>query len=246
MLPAGLLDAVETHGCFSGCYRGRPPARICIDASRPVESVLEVECSDCLDFRVGALERLVPRGMTSAALATVLGEHMRQVRGYRWSVGGYHPHQNGLWLSAVSLGNGVFLARGKVSVNNNMSDLESFVQGLRLGVITTTDARMFNLKLYRTQRVYLTMSPPLGSVRSAGDLLASPQCSPTQRPGLSPVTLVEYLPLVNRAMPAGKGRKSPRSREPYRPLVVGERCDKCGELVEERPSLTSTFIGCMC
>ena len=89
-LPASLLRAVETHVCFSGCYSASSDVFTCTDANLSPACVLHSSCEDCLGFHVGALASLLPPNMTGTVLARELSEHVRKLRGYAWSIGGYH------------------------------------------------------------------------------------------------------------------------------------------------------------
>lgn len=259
MLPASLLTAVEAHGCFSGCYDYHTDVMVAIDPQQPPERALQVQCEDCLSFHVGVLVKHLPTGMSSAQVARDLSEHMRVLRGYEWSVGGYHGGPGSLWLSAAYYSCGVFLINGERD-SRRATDLDCLIDGFKQNVIRPSDPRMLQPQNYQAQKVYVDMRQPIAPVQSVQDILSSPQCSPMYKPGYDSLTVAEFLPLT-RAVPATQPAvqvspqakstaavkaKSPVTAPIRRALRPGERCPICGEIVEERPSLTNTFIGCMC
>lgn len=100
-----LLAAAETHAYFTGCWSRQGPVHLCVDPSAPPVSSLEVQCEDCLTFRLGALASLLPAGYDGYRLARDLTAHVTAARGYAWAVSEYHAGGNaGFWFSAVSFG----------------------------------------------------------------------------------------------------------------------------------------------
>jgi hypothetical protein len=257
MLPASLLTAVEAHGCFSGCYDYHTDVMVALDPQKPPERALQVQCEDCLSFHVGVLVKLLPAGMSSAQVARDLSEHMRVLRGYEWSVGGYHGGPGSLWLSAAYYDCGVFLINGERD-SRRATDLDCLIDGFKQHVIRPSDPRMLQPQSYQAHKMYIDMRTPITPVRSIQDILSSPQCSPMYKPGYDSVTVAEFLPLTRAAQqtaqPAAPQAKptatitsaSPVTAPIKRALHPGERCPICGEVVKQRPSLTNTFIGCMC
>lgn len=253
------------------------------------QRVVQVSCKDCLSFHVGALATLLPAQMTSDQLARELSHHVRLLRGYAWSVGGYHYACNKIWLSAAFYPCGVFLLDGSRN-HDGRSDLELLIEAFRGGLVKPQDARMLDPGQYATQEVYLDMSVPITPVRGRHDILRSQQCSPTFRVASRRVTVAEFLPMQALAQPTSPpvvagastpgaagamiaqpvtgsgqigthaGQLTPptgipgaapaitsapaRARKPA--TRVGERCPICGAVVTERPSLTETFVGCLC
>jgi hypothetical protein len=253
--------AVEAHGCFSGCYDYHTDVMVALDPQQPPERALQVQCEDCLSFHVGVLVKHLPAGMSSAQVARDLSEHMRVLRGYEWSVGGYHGGPGSLWLSAAYYSCGVFLINGERD-SRRATDLDCLIDGFKQHVIRPSDPRMLQAQSYQAQKMYVDMRQPIAPVQSIQDILSSPQCSPMYKPGYDSVTVAEFLPLTRaiqattaqpalQASPQTKSTAAVRSKSPVtapirRALRLGERCPICGEVVEERPSLTNTFIGCMC
>jgi hypothetical protein len=302
-LPASLLRAAEQHVCFSGCHGPEDMVMVSTAPGSAPQRVVQVSCKDCLSFHVGALASLLPAQMTSDQLARELSQHVRTLRGYSWSVGGYHYACNKIWLSAAFYPCGVFLLDGSRN-HDGRSDLELLIEAFRGGLVKPQDARMLDPGQYATQEVYLDMSVPITPVRNRHDILRSQQCSPTFRVASRRVTIAEFLPMqvsapppavtaggqptatngtagavtagtsatgtpasgqpvVALGQPANQGNQltpptgipSPRlaatgsapgasGRKPGARL--GERCPVCGAVVAERPSLTETFVGCLC
>lgn len=258
------------------------------------QRVVQVSCKDCLSFHVGALASLLPAQMTSDQLARELSQHVRLLRGYSWSVGGYHYACNKIWLSAAFYPCGVFLLDGSRN-HDGRSDLELLIEAFRGGLVKPQDGRMLDPGQYATQEVYLDMSVPITPVRNRHDILRSQQCSPTFRVASRRVTIAEFLPMQVQAPPPGQppagattgaaagattsaaasttlgqpvvtlgqtpaaGQLTPPTGIPNaraaatvsasgrKPAArLGERCPICGAVVAERPSLTETFIGCLC
>ena len=255
-IPASLLNAVDTHACFSGCYDADSDALICTHATQPPERMLQVQCEDCLGFHVGSLARLLPPHMNADQLANELSEHVRKLRGYAWSIGGYHYSYNRLWLSAAYYPCGLFVIDASHNARNR-KDLDVLIEGFRCGLINPQDPRMTDPALYITRQVYLDMSAPLVPVNSMHDLLQSPLCSTSFRGHGRRVTLAEFQPLAVRTSrqrsPVRTTPPPPATTSPFTitppartTLNIGERCPVCGAQVKERPSLTDTFIGCLC
>lgn len=231
---------------------------VVLDPHRPPERVLQVQCEDCLSFYVGVLDKHVQPRMFSGQLAMELSDHMRNLRGYEWSVSGYHAGSASLWLTAAYYSCGIFLISGERD-SKRATNLDCLIHGFKHNVVKPADPRMLQVQSYRTHDVYLDMSKPIVPVNSVQDILSSPQCSASygvgRRAGASrSVTVAEFLPFASvsagKPRPAGTparqaaGRARPRGTRPV--LRLGDRCPTCGEVVKERASLTETFIGCMC
>ncbi len=264
-LPASLLRAAEQHVCFSGCYGPEDMVMVCTDPGMAPHRGVQVSCKDCLSFHIGALARLLPPQMTSDQLAREVSQHVRQLRGFAWSVGGYHYACNKIWLSAAYYPGGLFLLDGSRN-HDGRSDLDLLLEAFRGGLIKPQDPRMLDAGQYTTQEVYLDMSAPITPVRNRHDILRSKQCSPTFRVSSRRVTLAEFLPMtvqpgtpalsvqptmapavaVQPTPPTGVAVVQHTPAQPQRVMRVGERCPSCGATIEERPSLTETYIGCLC
>src|SRR3954466_12635765 len=99
-LPAALLDAAVQHPCFSGVYDEGHRIQMHQDPAAGPAAAVDFHCEDCLTFRLGCLISDLPPGVSHAAAATLITEHVRAARGYALSIGGYHTSLSG-WLSAV-------------------------------------------------------------------------------------------------------------------------------------------------
>ena len=238
-----LLQAVETHGCLSGCYSHESPVDICVSPQGVPARAYHVQCEDCLSFHVGALASCLPPSMTQYALARELTDHMRKLRGYLWSVSGYHTRTSS-WLTAVSLGNGLLLvdaARNRGPTN----DVKALIDAFLTGIVSHDEPGMLDHRNYRAQVVYLDLTRPLATVKTAQDILSAPQCVASPRPGHRRAALLEYLPALGLPAPVATAPDD-TSPAPARPIEVGDICPRCGARVEERPLLTGSFIGCRC
>jgi hypothetical protein len=262
-LPASLLRAAEQHVCFSGCYGPEDMVMVCTDPGMAPHRGVQVSCKDCLSFHIGGLAKLLPPQMTSDQLAREVSQHVRQLRGFAWSVGGYHYACNKIWLSAAYYPGGLFLLDGSRN-HDGRSDLDLLLEAFRGGLVKPQDPRMLDPGQYTTQEVYLDMSTPITPVRSRHDLLRSKQCSPTFRVSSRRVTIAEFLPMavqtgapvvpstlsagvaVQPTPPTGVAVAQLTPAQPQRVMRLGDRCPACGAVVEERPSLTETYIGCLC
>jgi len=259
-LPPSLLQQVEQHGCFSGCYQSDADVRTCLDPAKSPEHVIVVSCLDCLSFKLGVLQALLPPTSMSFWLADQLTRHVRKLRGYTLSFAGYHARGPGFWLSGVYYGHcGMFLLDGARSRSLG-SDLDLLLLAFKQGVIQPPDARMNDPHLYTTQVVYLDLSNPLVPVASRQDLLASPLCQAQPKKGFHRVTLAEYQPVAGAvAQAAGKpaapsalvaGSLSAKAANltsaAARGLKAGDVCPVCKAVVCERPLLKGTYIGCLC
>ena len=141
-LPASLLQQIEQHPCFSGCYSSELEGWLCVDGARPLESVLFVSCLDCLSFKVGVLRSLLPSGSTSHTLANLLTQHMRRLRGFGLAFSGYHARGPGFWLSAAYYARcGLFLLDGARSRPLG-SDLDLLMMAFKHGVAQPLDPQI--------------------------------------------------------------------------------------------------------
>jgi hypothetical protein len=249
MLPATLLSAVEAHKCFTGCYRYESPVVICTDAALPLSPAVQVSCADCLSHYVGALTHLLPAGMTGHALAAELSAHMRNVRGYRWALSGYHTAGGGFWLSAASLTEGLFLVDGSRNYSKKGTDAELLADAFKHHLAPHLDTRMLDPALYSADYVHLDLTTPLPPVTCKNDVLTAAQCSLTPRQGARRVAVLEFLPLsAAAAPPANVSATRAASSAPPAPrkLRPGEVCPVCHAEYTERPLFTGSFVGCLC
>lgn len=267
-LPATFLSQVEHHSCFSGCYGSELDARVCLDPAQPPQPAIFISCRDCLTYKVGVLRSLLTPGMSSDLLAEQVTQHLRNVRGFDQSFGGYHMRGGGFWLNAVYYGCGVFLVDGARSRSMG-SDLDLLMLAFKHGVAHPLDPRMNDPQLYSTQVVYVDFSVPVRPVSGKQDLLASPQCRLSPASGFHRVTLAEFLPVAQvgalstamaSAMPVPVVSQVPaapqpvpvvtqpavRPQRPARPLKAGEICPVCNAEVKERVLFSSSYVGCLC
>src|SRR5580658_2356161 len=194
-LPASFLSQVEHHGCFSGCYGSELDARVCLDPAQPPEPAVFVSCRDCLTYKIGVLRSLLQAGTSADILADQVTQHMRRIRGFDLSFGGYHMRAGGFWLNAIYYATcGMFLIDGSRSRATG-SDLDLLLLAFRHGVAQAPDPRMTDPQLYTTQIVYVDFSSPVHPVQAKQDLLSSPQCRQHPSSGFHRVTLAEFLPV---------------------------------------------------
>lgn len=255
-LPRSLLDAVDDHACFSGCYTDDAAGAVCIDPSRPLLPMLVVHCADCLLWHVGSTTAQLPRTIpTSRALAQALSAHVRKHRGFVWSLGGYHA--GGLWLSAACLGPGVFVVACDRGSTGPTDPVDALVTAFRRGLAPHSDPGMLDPAQYTTLTVYLRYSSVAVLTPDRASLLASPQCSTTVAPGFRRAVLVEHVPTVGRgqlictssntaAHNSLLPQPSPEGCPLPAPPGLGMHCPTCGHVVTRRALLNSTFVGCMC
>jgi len=243
-LPPSLLQYVENHGCFTGCYGSDSGVMSCLDVNQPLAPLVVVTCLDCLN-KVGVLRSLLQPGTTTYTLADAVTQHLRAQRGFTLSLGGYHARGPGFWLSAVYFGNcGVFLLNGERSRQLG-SDLDLLLLAFKHGVAQPHDRRMHDAQQYATQTVYLNCAAPLSPVPAKQSLLASPHVQTQPRPGWQRVTLAEFLPTSRAAAPPA-AVKPPAAGKPSPALKLGDICPKCKAEVRERYLLQGKYIGCLC
>jgi hypothetical protein len=237
-IPTSLLQHVEQHGCFSGCYG--------TDHARSLQPFVVVSCHDCF-ARVGVPTSLLPAGSTSSSLADQLTRHLRTQRGFTLSLSGYHTKGPGFWLSVASYGGcGLFLLNGDRSRALG-SDLDLLLLAFKHGVLLPSDPRMLDAKQYTTQVAYVRFQAPISRIGSKQQLLTSPHCRQQAASGFQRVTLAEFQPLAAAAAAgAGSSSKKPASAAASRPLKVGDVCPVCGAEVRERALLQGTYVGCLC
>lgn len=246
-LPAELLTVVEAHACFSGCYTSGDVTHCVVpgSASVVVEDVFSAECTDCLYFRVGTTSALAP-GSDKYSLANDLTAHMQALRGYALSFGGYHTQGGGFWLSAAYWATpGIFVLDAGSRGSSTAPPLDRLVRAFTSGVAKPPHPAMMDPKSYVTHDAYLNMSAVGTGPSSVAALLASPAASTTRKKGFVHVTLAEFLPVASAPKATSIAAPS-EPQAPSAPPAIGERCDRCGAVVEERELFSSTYIGCLC
>lgn len=269
-LPAPFVNEIETHLCLSGCYESEQPTYVCLDPNKPLEKVICVSCHDCLMHHVGALATTLPTGMDGYALAREASAHVRALRGYKWSISGYHTAGGGFWLTAISYGNGILLVDGSRHSKTKQTDLDLLIHAFKHKVCTPEDPRMTDPALYSVETVYLRMDKPILPVTCKNDILSSSQCSKMQTSGYRSATLCEFLPMQQHARApliqapvashanttpvttnmttniATTSAPPPDTKRPKKTLKLGDICPVCHDEVRERILFTSTYIGCKC
>ena len=177
--------------------------RVCLDPAQPPEPAVFVSCRDCLTYKIGVLRSLLQAGTSADILADQVTQHMRRIRGFDLSFGGYHMRAGGFWLNAIYYATcGMFLIDGSRSRATG-SDLDLLLLAFRHGVAQAPDPRMTDPQLYTTQIVYVDFSSAVHPIQAKQDLLASPQCRQHPSSGFHRVTLAEFLP-VSLAQPGAQ------------------------------------------
>jgi hypothetical protein len=275
-LPAPFVNEIETHLCLSGCYESEQPTYVCLDPNKPLEKVICVSCHDCLMHHVGALASTLAAGMDGYALAREASAHVRSLRGYKWSVSGYHTAGGGFWLTAMSYGNGILLVDGSRHSKTKQTDLDLLIHAFTHKVCTPEDPRMTDPALYAVETVFLRMDKPILPVTCKNDILSSSQCNRIQASGYRRATLCEFLPLQQHAHTpvlaiSSTAHSTAKAAQPHttplavsgapvtaavstpaapkkasKPLQLGDICPVCHDEVRERLLFTSTFVGCKC
>ena len=265
MLPATLLTTVEAHTCFTGCYRYESPVALCTDPAQPLVPAVQVSCADCFSFYVASLASLLPAGMTGHTLANDLSTHMRALRGYRWSISGYHLSSGGggFWLSAASLTESLFLADGSRNHPRTRTEADLLAEAFKQKIAPHQDARMLDPAQYSIDFVHIDLTTPLPPVKSKQDILSAAQCSPSPTPRSRRVAVLELLPLASTALAptalaptaptaaaasivASTTTAAPPPRAPAKKLQPGDICPVCHAECKERPLFTGSFVGCLC
>lgn len=233
-LPASLLQHVEQHGCFTGCYGSESNALACLDAAKPLQPVVSVSCLDCLG-RIAVPQALLPSGTTTYSLSKALSDHMRQKRGFASARSGYTTTGPGFWLSYAYYDCGLFLLSAERSRSLG-TDLDVLMLAFQHKAATPPDPRMTDPKLFKLETVHVNFSQ-FQPVASKQQLLASPQVKAAPQQGWAKVTLAEFLPLAAAA---------PTPAPAAKPLQMGDTCPKCKAKVAVRALLNGSFVGCLC
>lgn len=238
-LPVSLLQHVECHGCFTGCYGGESNALACLSPTQPLQPTVLVSCLDCLG-KLAVPVSLLPAGTTTYTLSQVLSDYMRLKRGFKLSRSGYHTAGPGFWLSFVYYDCGLFLISAERSRQLG-PDLDVLMLGIQHKVLGPPDPGMSDPRQFRTETVYVNFTQPLAGIAGKQQLLNSPQVRTQPQAGWQKVTLAEFLPL------SGAG-PSPTAvtAAPPKPLKVGDTCPRCKARVALRPLLNGSFVGCLC
>lgn len=236
VLPQVLLQFVEQHGCFSGCYGSSSNLHAFTAATPAPQPAVSVTCLDCF-VHIGVLASLLPNGMQSYQLADELSRHVRARRGYSVSVSGYHTQGPGFWFGAVYWAScNVFLLDGERSRKLG-TDLDLLMLSFQYGVLKPSAPAMLNPTSFVVQPLFLDLHQPISPVAAKADLLASSGVSMQPTAGWKKVTMAEFV-----------GAVPPLPAIPARPAgpTIGQRCPKCGAEIRLRALLHETFIGCMC
>ncbi len=241
-LPPALLQFVEQHGCFSGCYGSNSNHHAFTALAQPSQPMVTVTCEDCL-MHLGVLSSLLPPGMASYKLADQLSQHVRARRGYSVSVSGYHARGPGFWFSAVYWSScNVFLLDGERSRKLGR-DIDLLILAFQHGVMSPADPAMRDPLAFAVEAVYLDPGQPLTPFAAKADLLSAPGVSLQPVAGWKKVTLAEFVgtPAIASAHPAASAKPA-TSASP----VVGQHCPNCGAEIRVRTLLNQTFVGCLC
>jgi hypothetical protein len=250
-LPASLLQQVEQHGCLTGCYGQEWAAGVVLDPNQAPHPALFVSCKDCMTFKVGIMQSLLPPGTTVHALADDLTRHNRQRRGFDLTVSSYHARGPGFWLQVAYYASaGVFLLDGERSRALG-SDLDLLILAFQHGVLSAPDPRMVDPRLYTTQTVYVNYAGTPAPVCSRQDLLSAPQCRLQPHKGFQKVTLAEFQPVASAAKAPANAAPVATKVKSSKPtaaaaLKVGDICPVCKAEVRTRALLNGTYVGCLC
>jgi hypothetical protein len=273
-LPASLIQHIEQHGCFTGCFSADSSVNVCFDPARPLQPIVVVSCQDCY-MRIGAPQALLPAGTTSSQLARELSDHQKQRRGFAQSRSGYHATGPGFWLSWIQYAPGLFLISAERSRQLG-SDLDVFLLGVQNKIVPLIDPQMGDPKQYRLETIYVNFGQFQSGINSKQALLAAPQCRTQPQNGWQKVTLAEFLPLSQPAVvaaavvapvtvasaPANQSTlQAPAnataqtritatapvpSAKPKAKLKIGDVCPVCGGEFKVRPLFNGSFTGCLC
>jgi len=256
-LPASLVDQIEKHPCFPGVWQSEADVQVCVDPLAGLQRARVISCSECY-AKLAALETLLPGGMNATTLARDLTQHMRSLRGYTLSIGGYHTRGPGFWISVVYFGTtGLFLIDSARSRQLG-TDLDLLLLAFQQGVLQTFSPLLLDRAQYRTQTVYVNFATPPGTIRNKQDLLAWTGCRLQAAQSYHAVTLAEFLPVAGPTPPptATATLRPPTARlsatAPAKPVAapappkIGDICPKCKAEFRHRPLLNGTYLGCMC
>lgn len=266
-VPASLLDAVDAHACFSGCYSHETPVALVTDPGRPPVVSFHAACQDCLMFHVGSLASLLPHGMTQYGLAQELAAHTRRTRGYRWAISGYHATGQGFWLSAAYYGDGLFLVDGSRN-HGGTRDVDLLVRAFRSKLVQPDDQGMLDPALYASEIVHIDATNIILPKNGKSDILRSAGCSLSPRQGLRRTCIVEFLPLTtvskltsgvpsitipnrvggvssNITLPVGMGNTA-KQTPTWNRSDIGHTCNRCHRQVKELAILGKIEYNCMC
>jgi hypothetical protein len=233
-----LLQFVEDHGCFSGCYGSVSDVQAFITPHQPPVPMVSVTCQDCLN-NIGTVASLLAAGTRSWQLADQLTRHVRAHRGYSLSVSGYHTNGPGFWFSAVYWAScNVFLIDGQRSRQHG-ADLDLLIMAFKHGVLKAPVPSMLNPMAFKVQPVYLDLRQPMPAVTAKADLLNAPSVRLQPMAGWKKLTMVEYVAAPPAPAPAAAAPK-PRGQS------IVQRCPKCGAEIRQRSLLHQTYVGCLC
>jgi hypothetical protein len=236
-LPSALIQFVEQHGCFSGCYSSSTDMPVYIAANQPPVPMISITCEDCL-CHYGVLSSVLPKGMNSAQLADQLSQHVRGLRGFTLSVSGYHVNGPGFWFTALYWAScNLFLLSGE-DARKHGTDLELLMLAFKHGVLKPPVPAMLDPKSFTVEEIYVNPRQLLSAIAVKSDLLKAPSVSLKPMKGWKKMTLAEFVPAPQPVATI----VAPVSSAP----TIGQRCPKCGAEVRQRSLLHKTYIGCMC
>lgn len=233
-LPPSLVQHVEQHACFTGCYGGDSDVNVCLNPTQALQPVVVVTCLDCLG-KIGVPRSLLPAGLTTNyVLSQHLSDLMRQKRGFKMARSGYHTAGPGFWLSFAYYDCGLFLISASRSQQLG-SDLDVLQMGMQHKVVQVLDPRMRDLQQFRAETIYVNFATFNDKITSKQQLLSSPQVRAAPQPGWQKVTLAEFLPLT-----------TPIPKPPPKTLKVGDICPVCKAEYKSRSLFNGSYIGCLC
>ena len=233
-LPPSLLQHVEQHGCFTGCYGLSSDIRGFFNPLQPPVPMVAVKCLDC-DGPLGVPTALLASGTNSAMLADQLTQHLRGRRGYTLSTAGYHTQGPGFYFGAVYWATcGLFLLNGERSRSLGQ-DLDLLMLSFRHGVLKPPDPGMLTPSRFSVQTIYVDPTQPLPSVGIKQGLLNFPGCRTQAVGGWQRLTLAEFTPIAAPTTAAARKQQK-----------LGDRCPTCGAEVRVRHLLQKSYVGCLC
>jgi hypothetical protein len=271
-LPPLVIAQAENHPCFSGVYTSGNEIVASVAPQGALLNIIDVQCNDCLFFRLGIDTTLLPPGTSTYQVARELSAHMRAHRGYDFSLSGYHAQGSGFWLSAAYWAqHGLFFLGNTRGSSNGKPPLDVLFEAIQTGLVANLHPNLTDRSQYICHDVYLSVVPPAAPM-SMASLLNSCHVSSQKKPNYVPVTLAEFQPIATQnltaqppaaiqpppgpslAIPAPSLLPSPlpsstqasskaSSQNSRQP---GTTCEVCGEVIGERWLFSSTYIGCKC
>ncbi len=274
-LPPLVVAQAENHPCFSGVYTSGNQIVTSVGPQGVLHNIIDVQCNDCLFFRLGIDTTLLPPGTSTYQVARELSAHMRTHRGYDFSLSGYHTQGSGFWLSAAYWARyGLFFLGNTRGSSNGKPPLDVLFEAIQTGLVANLHPNLTDRSQYICHDVYISVVPPPAPMPMAA-LLNSCHVSSQKKTNYVPVTLAEFQPIATQnsttqpavalspppgpspAIPAcspppplpaplaSSTQVSPKA-SPQKPRQPGTTCEVCGEVIGERWLFSSTYIGCKC